>query len=98
MGDTIQVNDDGLQDLANRCDTAAVAITTAIGSPSVGPPFQATTAAVTHGHARVQAAAAALGTQAKLIGTKLRIAAASYIATDVESAQAISVVGRSVEA
>ncbi|CAM5681219.1 type VII secretion target [Mycolicibacterium aubagnense] len=89
MGGSIKVDGDGLNTLAGQCDTAAAALTGAPRPAAAGALHQATTAAVEHGHALVQAAAAALAGRATSTGTKLRTAATTYASTDAGSGQQI---------
>lgn len=98
MGETVRVSDDGLRDLAGRCDTAAAAICDTRPPAAAGPPFQATSAAVNHGHTLVTAAAGRLSARAAGTGGKLRAAADGYTRTDDASAAQLTAVGRLIEA
>lgn len=90
MVDAIKVDAEGLHAHAAVCDTASAALTSAQAPTAVGAVHQPTTAAVTHGNALVQAAAATLAGRATSTGDKLRSAAGGYTATDGGSAQAIT--------
>ncbi len=94
----MRVNHDGLRELAVRYDTAASALTTSAQPAPTGPPFQATTAAVGGGCARVTATAAELAARIVETGEKLRSAASLYAKTDGTSAGHISAVGQSMQA
>ena len=89
MGEHISVDSAGLLSHAGVCDTAAAAIQ--IPAPSAaGHLTQATTAAVAHGHALIDAVAAQLSARATSTGTTLRAAAEGYVSTDSGNAQSIS--------
>lgn len=90
MADAVKVDAEGLHAHAAVCDTASAALTSAQAPTATGAVHQPTTAAVTHGNALVQAAAATLAGRATSTGDKLRGAAGSYITTDGDSGQAIS--------
>ncbi|WP_157896130.1 type VII secretion target [Mycobacteroides chelonae] len=90
MSDAIKVDAEGLHTHAAVCDTASAALTGTQTPAAAGTVHQATTAAVQHGNALVQAAAATLAGRATSTGDKLRAAAGNYTSTDCGSAQAIS--------
>ncbi|CPR69836.1 type VII secretion target [Mycobacteroides abscessus] len=90
MSDAIKVDAEGLHTHAAMCDSASAALTSAQAPTAAGAVHQPTTAAVTHGNALVQAAAATLAGRATSTGDKLRVAAGDYATTDGGSAQAIT--------
>lgn len=92
MGGSIKVDSDGLNTLAGQCDTVATALTGVPPPAASGSLHQATTAAVTHGNALVQAAAASLASRVTSTGTTLRTAATRYANGDAGSAQQIHTV------
>ena len=94
MGERLEVDAAGLQVLAGRCDTAAVALNTPT-APVSGPPDQATTGAVTNGHVLVQSVLAAFATRTTSTATAARAAAALYTGTDEDSAHHLATVGHS---
>ena len=89
MGEHIAVDSAGLLSHAGVCDTAASVMP--VPAPSAaGHLTQATTAAVEHGHALIDAVAAQLAGRATATGTTLRAAAGEYVGTDRGNAQAIN--------
>ena len=98
VGDTLEVDGDGLRSLAARCETAATSLTTTARIPSSGPSHQLTAAAVTDAHALVRTTAEALAARASSTGTYLRIADGVYRTTDAVSARNLGAVDRPVEA
>ena len=89
MGEILRVSSDGLLSHAGVCDTAAAALPVPAPAPA-GHLTQATTSAVAHGHALIDAVAAQLTQRATGTGTTLRAAAGEYVGTDSGSAQSIS--------
>jgi len=89
VGERIAVDSAGLLSHAGVCDLSASTIP--VPAPAAaGHLTQATTAAVAHGHALVNALAAQLTERATSTGTTLRAAAGEYISTDSGNAQTIS--------
>lgn len=89
MGEHITVDGEGLLSHAGVCDISASSIPV-LAPAAAGHLTQATTAAVAHGHALVNALAAQLTERATSTGTTLRAAAGEYISTDSGNAQTIS--------
>lgn len=96
MGVTVRVSDDGLHDLAGRCDEAALALAGSGIPIAAGPTFQATTAAISHGQALVRATAGALAARASGTGSKLRAAAVTYTGTDAANSDQLAAVGQTI--
>jgi hypothetical protein len=96
MGETVRVSDDGLHDLADRCDEAARALADGGVSVAAGPSFQATTAAIRDGQALVRAAAGVFAARASVTGSKLRAAAAVYTRTDAASSDQLAAVSQTI--
>ena len=88
-GERIAVDTAGLLSHAGVCDAAASTILVPT-PPVAGHLTQATTAAVAHGHAVIDAFAARLAERATATGTTLRTAAGEYATADSDSAQSIS--------
>ncbi len=89
MGEHIAVDSAGLLSHAGVCDSAASMIPVPT-PPAGGHRAQATTAAVAHGHALIDAVAAQLSARLTATGTTLRTAAGEYVSTDSGNAQSIS--------
>lgn len=89
MGEHIRVDSAGLLSHAGVCDTAASAIRAAAPS-AAGHLTQATTVAVEHAYALIDALATQLTERATATGTTLRAAAGVYVTTDSANAQSIS--------
>lgn len=89
VGEHIRVDSAGLLSHAGVCDTAAAEIP-APAPPAAGHLTQATTAAVEHAYALIDALASQLTTRATSTGTTLRAAAGEYVTTDSDNAQSIS--------
>jgi len=89
VGEHITVDGEGLLSHAGVCDISASSIPV-LAPAAAGHLTQATTAAVAHGHALIDAAAAQLASRATATGTALRTAAGEYVSTDNDNAQSIS--------
>lgn len=92
MADAIKVDAEGLHSHAGVCDTAAASLAGITAPASAGHHTQASSSAVTTGHALIDTVTSTLSDRATSTGDKLRAAAASYTRTDGDSGQAISTV------
>jgi hypothetical protein len=95
VADVIQVDDPALQALAAHCDAVACELTGTVATLPLGPPGQATTAAV---HNHVITAAGILAGRVGSTGAKLSSTDALYVAEDERNAQRIDAVGRAAGA
>lgn len=89
MAEQLRVDAEGLRSHAAVCDASAAALP--LPTPATaGHTAQASTSAVSAGHALVDAVAARLAARATSTGFKLRTADGVYRHTDGDSAQSIS--------
>jgi hypothetical protein len=98
VGDTLNVDGDGLYSLAARCDAVATSLIARSRAPDTGPSVQATAIAVSDAHALVGVTAAVLAARASSTGEYLRIADGVYRSTDGASARNLGAVDRPVQA
>lgn len=96
MGDTIEVNDAGLHQLAGAHDTAATTLTSTPAPPVADSLVWATTSAVSTGHSLVTAAATTLASRSRASAAHVHAASGSYTSTDEGSAEHIAEVGQTV--
>lgn len=97
MEGAIRVSDEGLYRLAAQCETVASQITGGIPVPTLGPPGQATSAAVTTGHTHLGTAAGVLAARMGATGTKLAVSGVEYLGQEKSSVQRIASVDPSME-
>ena len=97
MGDTAEVDDAALRQLARAHDTAATTLTATPAPPSVGSPVWATTSAVSNGYSLVTAVTTTLANRSSTTGTKIHTASGSYTSTDEGSAERIAGIGQTVQ-
>ncbi len=90
MADAIKVDAEGLRSHADVCDTAAASVAGINAPVAAGHHTQASSSAVTTGHALIDGVTTTLSGRASSTGEKLRAAAASYTRTDGDSGQAIA--------
>lgn len=90
MADAIKVDAEGLQSHAGVCDTSAASLAGITAPVAAGHHTQASTSAVTTGHALIDTVTASLADRATSTGDKLRTAATGYTNTDGDSGQAIA--------
>ncbi|NTY63884.1 type VII secretion target [Mycolicibacterium sphagni] len=87
---TLEVCGEGLNVLSGQCTAIASRLASQVPSPAVGPPAQATVAAVGSAYAVLDATAAVLAARVHTAGRKLTTAASRYVGTDETSAQQLS--------
>ncbi|MED5815266.1 hypothetical protein VST63_23140 [Mycolicibacterium sp. 050232] len=97
MGETIEVNNAGLHQLASAHDTAATALSGTAVPPVAASPVWAATSAVSTGHRLVAAASTTRAKRSRATGTKVRAASGSYSSTDEGSAEHVAEVGQTLQ-
>ncbi len=88
-----EVCDEGLHALAGQCSVDAARLASQVPTGRVGPPAQATAAAVGSVYKAVGTAAAAMASRVQATGDKLITAAAHYVNTEDNSAQRLAALG-----
>ena len=84
-----------LRALAAHCDSVCAELVGSIPAPSVGPPSQATSAAVATGYTRLSTTTGVLAGRVATTGAKLCTAGVLFVTEDEWSAERIDTVGRS---
>lgn len=94
---TLDVSDEGLRVAADQCAASASHLANQVPSPVIGPPAQATAAAVSGVYTAIGATVAVLAARVQANGDTLTIAATSYVSADENSGQHLSASSESVQ-
>ena len=87
----LEVSGEGLQALARQCSADAERLTGNVWGGAAGPPYQATSMAVSEAYSAIRSTAAALAGRVQVTGDKLAVAATQYSRTDEASGERLSV-------